>query len=100
MPDLPHLPWPYQLGEVVEQDTPAEHQASAAVIACTPRGDRDDDPAVGVTEPIWKSRPVDTERFAREIARSDPRLQPTAREISSIADAVAAIAVDPNARGS
>lgn len=85
MADLSHLPWPYVLGADVEQDSPDELRASAAVIACTPRGRRADDESFGVTTPVFEQRPLDAARMAREIAQADPRLQPTAAEVDDIA---------------
>lgn len=90
MADLPHLGWPYRLGAVVEQDSPQELLASAAVIACTPRGQRDDNPAFGVTTPLFEQRPVDTRRLAAEISRSDPRLNPSVEEAAGLRDAMTA----------
>lgn len=87
MTDLPHLPWPYRLGDVVEQDTDVERLASAAVIVCTPRGHRDDLPAFGVTAPVFEQGPLDLERLAGEISQSDPRLAVDAEEILDLAAA-------------
>jgi hypothetical protein len=89
MDDLPHIAWPYQLGATVEQDTDAEMLAAAAVIACTPRGYRDDLPSFGVTQPVFEQSPLDLDRFAREIGQSDPRLAAEAEELIDLADATA-----------
>jgi hypothetical protein len=87
MADLPHLPWPYQFGQVVEQGSPAELVAAAAVIACTPRGHRDDDPDFGVTAPVFQSGALDLDRLAGEIQQSDPRLAIDAEEFIDLAAA-------------
>jgi hypothetical protein len=87
MADLPHLPWPYQLGQTVEQETPAELIAAAAVIVCTPRGHRDDVPDFGVTTPVFEQGALDLERLAGEIQQSDPRLAVDAEEILDLAAA-------------
>lgn len=88
---LPHFAWPFRLGVTVEQNSPDELAAAAAVIVCTPRGHRDDDPSFGVTSPLFEQRPVDAERLASEIAQSDPRLQPTAEDIFDVTDAMRAV---------
>jgi hypothetical protein len=88
MPDtLAHLPWPYQLGETVDQDTDAERLASAAVIVCTPRGHRDDLPDFGVTTPVFQQGNIDLDRLAGEIEQSDPRLAVDADEFLDLTDA-------------
>jgi hypothetical protein len=87
MADLPHLPWPYQFGQVVEQDSPDELVAAAAVIVCTPRGHRDDDQDFGVTSPVFEQGALDLDRLAGEITQSDPRLSIDAEEILDLAAA-------------
>lgn len=97
MAELSHFAWPFQLGADLEQDTPQELSASAAVILCTPRGERDDDPHFGVTAPVFDTQPIDTVRLARELAQSDPRLDPDVSEVLDLADATrAAIRVGVN----
>lgn len=81
MADLPHLPWPYQLGQVVEQGSPSELVSAAAVIVCTPRGHRDDLPDFGVTAPVFQQGALDLDRLAGEITQSDPRLTVDAEEV-------------------
>lgn len=97
MPDLPHFAWPMRFvtlpdGTVtyatVEQDTEPDLQASAAIIACTPRGWRDDDPTFGVTSPVFSQGPLDTDRLAAEIAQADDRLDIDAEEVLDLADAM------------
>jgi hypothetical protein len=87
MADLPHLPWPYRFGEVVEQDSPDELVAAAAVIVCTPRGHRDDDPDFGVTAPVFQQGALDLDRLAGEITQSDSRLSVGAEEVIDLAAA-------------
>lgn len=91
MADLPHLAWPFQFGNVVEQDTVEELMASAAVIACTPIGFRADDPSFGITSPMFDTRPLDSERLAKEFAQSDPRLSPDIIEVSDIVENIEAV---------
>jgi hypothetical protein len=86
MTDLPHLAFPYRLGATVDQGSPAELAASALVIARTPRGHRDDLPAFGTTEMVFTQGPVDTERFAQDLAASDPRLDVDTEELLDLAD--------------
>jgi hypothetical protein len=83
----PHFAFPFTLGVLVEQGSVEELEAAAAVIACTPRGHRDDRPAFGVTSPVFEQGPVDTERLADEIAQSDARLALDAEETIDLADA-------------
>lgn len=99
MTDLPHLAWPYQLGAVVEQDSIEELKASAAVIACTPRGHRDDDLAFGVTTPLFDQRPLDVDRFARELAQSDPRIQPTVEEVIGLREELTRVVLTVDVTG-
>lgn len=98
MPELPHPDWPLRFqtradGSVafaeVEQGTVAELEASAAVIAATPRGSHLGDPLFGVTTPLFEPVPVDAQRLARELAQSDPRLDLTARETADLLNATA-----------
>jgi hypothetical protein len=85
MPDLPHLAWPYRLGVTVDQDTPAELLASAAAIACTPRGHRDDLPSFGVGDQTFQQGSIDVERLAAELSQSDERLRAEGEEILDLA---------------
>jgi hypothetical protein len=87
MPDRPHYPWPFMLAGTVEQASIAELEASAAVIACTPRGHRADQSAFGVTHPVFEQGPVDLVRLAGEIAQADPRLALDAEESIDLAAA-------------
>jgi hypothetical protein len=87
MADLPHLAFPYRLGQTVEQDTFAERASSALVIALTPRGHRDDLPGFGVTPLVFSEGAVDTGRLAAELAASDDRLDVDATEFVDLADA-------------
>lgn len=96
MPELPHPAWPLAFATrpdgtvgfaTVEQGTDEDRMASAAVIACTPRGHRDDDPTFGVTSPVFAQGPVDADRLAAEIAQSDPRLDLTVGEVLDLANA-------------
>jgi hypothetical protein len=68
--DLSHLAWPYRLGADVEQLSHEELVASAAVIACTPRGHRDDLPSFGRRPASSSSRALDLERLAAELVYS------------------------------
>lgn len=95
--DLPHFGWPIRLVTnpdgtsgfaVVEQDTTPDLLASAAVIACTPRGHRDDDPSFGVTQLVFTQGPVDTGRLAAELQEADPRLDVTADETTQLTNAM------------
>lgn len=91
MPTLPHFDWPFRLGVTVEQDTARELAASAAVILCTPLGQRDDEPAFGVTTPLFESIPVDEQALAAQVAQSDPRLADIRIEdLTQLADATVA----------
>lgn len=95
MAELLHLAWPFRLGATTVENTTEELKASAAVIACTPRGWRDDDPSFGVTSPLFDSQPVDTQRLAAELPESDPRLAPLVEELIDLnAPATALIGVD------
>jgi hypothetical protein len=85
MPALLHLAFPYRLGATVEQGSPAELAASALVIARTPRGHHDSMPEFGVTQQVFAQGPIDTERFADELAASDPRLDVDADELLDLA---------------
>lgn len=87
MADLSHLPWPYHLGTDVEQLSDEELLASAAVIASTPRGHRDDLPSFGVTSLVFQQEPLDLETFAAELANSDDRLNVDADELLDLAAA-------------
>lgn len=87
MADLSHLAWPYRLGVDVEQLSDGELQGSAAVIACTPRGHRDDDPGFGVTDLTFQQGALDLQAFASELAASDGRLAIDAEEILDLAAA-------------
>lgn len=93
--DLPHFNWPLRFvthpdGTAgfasVEQDTDEELMASAAVIASTPRGHRDDLPSFGVTHPVFESTPLDAEQLAAEIKQHDGRLSLTAADLADLAD--------------
>jgi hypothetical protein len=93
MTELPAPSWPLQFvtnadGTVtygdLEQDTDAERKASAATIAATPRGAHLGDETFGVTTPLFETVPLDTERLAREIAQSDPRLDLTVTETADL----------------
>jgi hypothetical protein len=94
--EFDHPAWPLQFltrpdGSVtfaaVTQDSDAEHKASAAVIAATPRGAHLGDPTFGVTSPLFDQAPVNADRLAQEIAHSDPRLTVTAREAAELTNA-------------
>lgn len=96
MTDYPHPNWPLAFetrpdGTVtyasVEQDTDAERKASAAVIAATPRGSHLGDPTFGVTTTLFETVPLDTDRLAREIQQSDPRLDLTVTETADMVNA-------------
>lgn len=97
MAELPHFAWPMQFvtlpdGGVtyatVEQDTDADLEASAAIIACTPRGWRDDDPTFGVSSPVFEQGPIDTDRLAAELAQADDRLDVDVDEVLDLANAM------------
>jgi hypothetical protein len=106
-PELPHYDFPMRFvtdadGLVrfatVEQNTPDERQASAALIVSTPRGARMDDPVFGVTEVQWTLGAVDTARLAAEIEQSDPRLELETGEMVDLVEArVRNITVGPEA---
>lgn len=83
---LPHLDWPYRLGGTVNQDTPQEHRAAAAVLACTERGRVDGLPTFGVTTPLFGAQPVDAELMARQINQYDPRLEATGALLLDLAN--------------
>ena len=95
--DLPHYDWPLTFtaqpdGTVgfalVEQDTPDDLQATAALIASVPRGHRDDDPSFGVSDLAFQQGPVDTDLFAAELAQADDRLADLdATELLDVRDA-------------
>lgn len=89
MAELSHLAWPYRLGVDVEQLSDGELKGSAAVIACTPRGHRDDDPAFGVTDLTFQQGALDLQTFASELSHSDERLALDAEEILDLANATA-----------
>lgn len=95
MTDLPQFAWPLQFttrpdGAVVlaelEQGTREELQASAAVIAATPRGRRIDDPAFGVSELVFQQGAVDTELLASELQQTDDRLELDVDELLDLSD--------------
>ncbi|MEJ7824918.1 MAG: hypothetical protein WKF48_05790 [Solirubrobacteraceae bacterium] len=89
---MPHYAWPLRFAAagfaVVEQDTNDERKASAAVIAATPRGWRDDHPDFGVTPLVFEQGPVDVELLATEIAQSDDRLDVQASEAGELVNAL------------
>jgi hypothetical protein len=96
VPDLPHLAWPLRFAQradgstgfaLVEQDTDDDLLSSAAVIASTPRGHRDDDPTFGVTSPLFAQGDLEPAALAIEISQSDERLQIDADELIDYADA-------------
>lgn len=88
---LPHFAWPFQLGATVEQDTTAEHEAAAAVLACTLRGQVDGLPKFGVTTPLFGAQPVNAELMAAQINEYDSRLEPTGQTILDLANPTVAI---------
>lgn len=97
MAELPHFAWPMRFttlpdGSVtyaaVEQDTEPDLLASAAIVACTPKGWRDDDPEFGVTRPVFDQGPIDTSRLAAELAAADDRLDVDVAEVIDLADAM------------
>lgn len=94
MPDLPHPSWPLRFvtkgdGTVgyatVEQNSPRDLESSAAIIACTPRGHRHDDPTFGVSQTVFGQGTIDVERLAGEISQADGRLSLTAVETINLA---------------
>ena len=109
MTDLPHFAWPLRLVTLpdgsssfaeAEQDTAEDLASSAAVIACTPRGHRDDDPTFGVTSPVFTQGPIDTDLLAAELAQADDRLDYVADEIVDLAEGMRrtiTVHTDPNA---
>lgn len=74
-----------QLAEVA-QDSDADRVARAAVVMCTPRGHRDDEPQFGTTSPLFQPGRVDTDRLAAEINQSDPGLDVQATEAIDMFD--------------
>lgn len=96
MPEYAHFGWPLRFETradgsagyaMVEQDTAQDLECSAAVIMCTPRGHRDDDPAFGVTTPLFQQGTIDVERLAGEITQADPRLDLDVEETINVAAA-------------
>lgn len=96
MADLPQFTWPVQFetrpdGTVafaeLEQGTPAELMASAAVLAATPRGRRHDDPAFGISELVFQQGAIDTDRLAAELRQGDDRLELDVDELLDITNA-------------
>lgn len=94
--DYRHPAWPLSFetrpdGSVtyatVLQDTDDERKASAATIAATPRGSHLGDPTFGVTSPLFETAPLDTDRLAREIQQSDPRLDLTVTDTADMVNA-------------
>lgn len=90
MADLPQPAWPLQFvtnpdGTVsfaeVEQATGPDRQARAAIVLCTPKGWRDDDPSFGVSDLRFQQGAIDTHRLAAELNASDPAIQATADEV-------------------
>ncbi len=95
-PELPHPAWPLRFerrpdGTVglaaVEQDTDVDRESRTAVVLCTPRGHRDDDPSFGVTPLEFQQGPVDLDRLAAEVNQADPGLNVSAREVADLAEA-------------
>jgi hypothetical protein len=58
----------------VAQGSPQAREGAAAVVICTPRGYRDDDPTFGITPLTFQQGRIDTSRLAGELAQSDPSL--------------------------
>jgi hypothetical protein len=96
VPELPHPAWPmaYVPGPdgtvmlaTVEQDSPEDLQASAAILVVTPRGHRDDDPGFGTTPLALRGGPIDVDRLAAELAAGDDRLQVDVEETLDLAQA-------------
>lgn len=100
MPDRPQFAWPFAfvtqpdgsmtVGEV-EQGTPAERVASAAVVISTRRRQRMDDPSFGITPLTFQQGAIDTHRLTAEIEQSDPRLDLDADELLDLADATSRV---------
>lgn len=98
MPELPHPSWPLRLAvapdgsrafAMAEQDGADDLRSSAAVIVCTPRGHRMDDPNFGTTPlPFDHAGDIDTDRLAAELRQSDGRLDLSPTEILDLADAM------------
>ncbi len=80
-----HYAWPLRFAAagfaLVEQDSIDDLEASAAIIACTPRGHRDDDPSFGVTGLLFQQGYINTDTFASELSASDDRLNVEASEV-------------------
>jgi hypothetical protein len=85
-----HYAWPLRFTAtgfaLVEQDSVEDLEASAAIIACTPRGHRDDDPAFGVTSLLFQQGLIDVDQFATELGASDERLSVLASETVDLAN--------------
>lgn len=93
--DLTQPDWPLAFEELpdgsvqlaeVAQDSDADRRARAAVVMCTPRGHRDDEPQFGTTSVLFKPGRVDTDRLAAEINQSDPGLDVQATEAMDMYD--------------
>jgi hypothetical protein len=96
LPDLPHLAWPMRFAPrpdgstgvaMCQQDTTEDLLSSAAVIASTPRGHRDDDPTFGVTVPLFAMGDLQPAALGAEIAQADDRLEIDADELIDYAAA-------------
>lgn len=95
MDNLTQPDWPFAFEQIpdgtirlaeVPQDSDADRLARGAVVMCTPRGHRDDEPQFGVTSPLFKPGRVDTERLTAEINQSDPGLDVQASEAIDMFD--------------
>jgi hypothetical protein len=98
MAELPHPSWPLRVVTnadgsrtfaLCEQDGAEDLRSSAAVIASTPRGQREDDPNFGITPLAFDhAGDINTDRLAAELGQSDDRLDLTPVEILDLADAM------------
>lgn len=106
MPDLTQPDWPLafetlpdgtvQLAET-PQDGPQDRRARAAVVVCTPKGHRFDEPSFGITPLPFQTGAIDTGRLAAEINQSDPGIDAQATEVMDMLDhthRIVTIAVD------
>lgn len=90
---LPHWDWPFRFEPApggglrtatVEQDTPDDLQASAAVALSTERGRNAGQPQFGITPLQHERAPLNTTRLRSELSQSDDRLDLSAEEIADL----------------
>jgi hypothetical protein len=87
---LAHPAWPLRFTAnggfaLVDQDSLEDLEASAAIIACTRRGHREDDPSFGVTQLEFQQGDLQLDRFTAELSASDDRLNVDATETIDLA---------------